>query len=417
MQDNVNVVLIGLSNYGTGYAQALIEQEDNKSVKLVAVVDPFAEKNPYFQTIKSLNIPHYNTFSEYIKATGKDREKAQLAVIASPIHLHVPQTCEALRAEINVLCEKPVCGAVQDALKMIAERDKAKKFVAIGYNWSFYDEILQMKKDFMDGKLGKVLKMKAMVLSPRSLAYYGRNNWAGKISSNKKEWILDSPVNNANSHLLHNMFFITGKSWSSSAKPISVRAELFKANDIENYDTAVMECMMDNRSKVLFVTSHATEKYHRFSMEFEFEKGKIVYTGQEFEMYWKDGNVTKYGTLDNSKHIANKLWNCVDAVQNRKKPYCGIEAALSQTIAMNAAQESPAQIIKFPAPYIKTREELAPDGTKYVYIYSEGLDESLIKCYEEWKMPSELGFEWAIPSRWIECKDYKKFPSSKHFAK
>jgi predicted dehydrogenase len=414
MQQNVNVVLIGLSAYGTFYAKALVEQGNEKSAKLVAVIDPFADKNPYFETIKSLDIPRYNTVGDYAKAAC--RQKASLALIASPIHLHAPQTCEALKSGMNVLCEKPITGAVQHAFKMMSIRDKTEKFVAIGYNWSFFKEILKIKQDFLEGKFGKALQMKTLLLNPRSPAYYNRNNWAGKIASANGEWILDSPVNNAHSHYLHNMFFITGDSWYSSAVPQLVKAELYRANDIENYDTACMECQLTNGAKLLFVTSHATQNSHKIMIQFDFEKGRLTCDGLEFKMHWNDGTIFSYGMMDENQYL-NKLWQCVDATKGTASPpYCGIEAGISQTISMNAAQESPAKIINFPKPYVKIREETAPDQSPVKFVYVEGLDEVLLKSYEEWKMPSELGCEWAIPSSSIDCTNYKKFPSAKRFA-
>ncbi len=415
MSEKANIVLIGLSAYGSLYAKALIEQENEKIATLCAVIDPYAEKNPYFATIKALNIPCYDSIREYLNAARKD--VADLAIIASPIHLHVPQTCEALKAGMNVLCEKPISGTVQDALKIIEVRKKAKKFVVIGYNWSFFSEILKIKQDFLGGKFGKPLRMKSFVLGPRSLLYYSRNNWAGKIRSDKGEFILDSPVNNAHSHYLHNMLFITGDKWSSSAKPEAIRAELYRANEIENYDTAVIEGILTNGARLLFVTSHAVQDWHKIRIEFEFEKGKLIGDGTDFKMYWNDGSVYSYGTMSDAQQL-NKLWQCIDAVQgNVPVPHCGVEAALSQTICMNAAQESPAKIINFPKPYVKVNEVVSQNKPPEKFVYVEGLSDVLVKCYEQWKMPSDLGCEWAIPSKWIRCVNYKKFPITGHFAK
>ena len=125
----ISVVLIGLSSYGAGYARLLIEQGASHNARLVGVVDPYAEKNPYWPTVKGNKIPRYDTLPEFLGG-----HLADLAVIASPIHLHCPQTCAALQTGLPVLCEKPIAGTIQEVHRMIAAREQAGKFVAIGYN-------------------------------------------------------------------------------------------------------------------------------------------------------------------------------------------------------------------------------------------------------------------------------------------
>ena len=95
--NNISIVLVGLSSYGTGYARLLIEQGHIHNASLVGIVDPYAEKNPFWPTVKEHNIPHYDALSEFLAG-----HQADLAAIASPIHLHYPQTCSALQAGMRI---------------------------------------------------------------------------------------------------------------------------------------------------------------------------------------------------------------------------------------------------------------------------------------------------------------------------
>jgi hypothetical protein len=52
--------------------------------------------------------------------------------------------------------------------------------------------------------------------------------------------IFDSPANNATAHFLHNMFYLLGATRETSAAPAVVQAELYRANAIENFDTAAI---------------------------------------------------------------------------------------------------------------------------------------------------------------------------------
>jgi len=56
--------------------------------------------------------------------------------VSSPIHCHVPQSVAALRGGSHVLCDKPSRHGA-DVDRLADARDRAGRFVMIGYQWSF----------------------------------------------------------------------------------------------------------------------------------------------------------------------------------------------------------------------------------------------------------------------------------------
>ena len=402
--NNISIVLVGLSSYGAGYARLLIEQGHIHNASLVGVVDPYAEKNPYWPTVKEHNIPRYDTLSEFLAG-----HQADLAAIASPIHLHCPQTCSALQAGLPVLCEKPIAGTIQEVQRMIAARAPAGKFVGIGYNWSFSDEIQALKRDIMAGLLGRPVRLKTIVLWPRYLSYYNRNNWAGRLRSPSGDWILDSPVNNATAHYLHNMFYILGSAPDKSAMPTEVVAELYRANDIENYDTACLRAKTHDGAEILFVTSHAVDQNLPIRCKFIFEQAKVEFqAGSGLRAIFNDGRIKEY-VIPGYDQEFNKLWQCIDAVRNGDRPVCGLEAAMAQTLCMNGAQESVLEIASFPSAMVRHQQnEQAGE-----HVVARGLTEALQTCYASWQLPSEHGFPWAKAGRRVDLSSYAWYPGGK----
>ena len=167
-------------------------------------------------------------------------------LIVTPIHLHAEHTCFALRNGANVLCEKPLAGTLIDALAMHeAQREASERggpFTAIGYQWSFSQAVQSLKRAILSGSLGRPVRMRTMVHQPRPIGYFRRNDWAGRIRTPDGHSVFDSPVNNASAHFLHNMFYLLGATRETSATPAWVQAELYRANAIENYDTAALRC-------------------------------------------------------------------------------------------------------------------------------------------------------------------------------
>ncbi|MFH1477706.1 MAG: Gfo/Idh/MocA family oxidoreductase [Verrucomicrobiota bacterium] len=402
--NNISLVLVGLSAYGTGYARELIDQGNAHNARLAGIADPYAENNPYWPVLREHKIPRYDTFDEFIA-----KQQADLVVIASPIHLHCSQTCTALRAGLPVLCEKPVAGTIQEVHQMIAAREKSGKFTAIGYNWSFSKEIQALKHDVMAGLFGRPVRLKTIVLWRRSLTYFKRNNWAGKLRMPGGAWVLDSPVNNATAHYLHNMFYILGSAPDKSTLPAEVVAELYRANDIENYDTAGLRAKTHDDVDIMFITSHAVDQTTPIRCEFVFEQAKVEFKeGSGLRAIFNNGQVKEYVIPVHDQGFS-KLWQCIDAVRNGGKPVCGLEGAMAQTLCMNGAQESMPAITSFPPAMVQRRQNEKGDE----YVMATGLAETLQTCYASWKLPSECENPWAKAGRRVDLRAYAWYPGGK----
>ena len=236
----VTLVLVGIGGMGSVYLQTLLENRDRGLFKIQGTVDPFPEGCPQLDELQTLRIPLYPDLENFF-----DRHEAELTIVSSPIQYHSPQTRLALQNASDVLCEKPLAATIQEARTIIEARDRAEKWVAVGYQWSFSPAIQALKKDILGGLFGKSKRLKCLYLWPRDEAYYRRNDWAGKQKDRAGRWILDSPANNAMAHDLHNMLYVMGATPETSAGPARVEAELYRAHDIQNFDTAAARCLTD----------------------------------------------------------------------------------------------------------------------------------------------------------------------------
>jgi predicted dehydrogenase len=401
--DNVEIALVGAGGYGTWYLNALLyNNPDTQHIRLVGVVDPYPERCVYRDELEANRIPFYTDLTDLFA-----NHAPSLVCIASPIHLHLSQTLISLEHGANVLCEKPVCATVQDVARMAEAEAAAPGFVAVGYQWSFADAIQKLKQDVMSGILGKPLRLKSRIFWPRPQSYYERNRWAGRIALDDGTWVLDSPVNNATAHYLHNMFYVLGSTRETSAALAAVQAELYRANPIENYDTAALRCMTETGVEILFYTSHAVPQNIDPIFEFEFEDAVVCYDGngdREIVAAFRDGHRKPYGnpTLNDM----GKIWQCVDAIRTGRPAACGIAAATPLTRCVNGAQESPPAIGNFPPDRLRTIDQ---SGSPLTYV--DQLDRILLDCYERNLLPSESGqADWAAAGRLIDLKDYHHFP-------
>ena len=365
----VKVMLAGIGGYGELYLTRLFRLADEGKVDVVGLVDPFPS-DKHAGEIKSRGWKLFNTTAEFYAENSAD-----LACISTPIGFHTPMILEALSHGCDVICEKPLTGDIEDVDKLIKARDEAGKFVMIGYQWSHSKAILDMKRDVIAGVYGEPEFLKTLVLWPRNKAYFKRGTgWAGKIRDKSGTLILDSVANNAAAHYLHNIFFTLGKELDRADCDFTTEAELWRANPIENFDTAVIRCAFRSGAKSLYIASHATGITRNPIFEYKFSDGELIFeeeTGGNIIGKTKSGETKVYGNpfADNLE----KLDIAVDNILTGKVFVpCGIEAASAQVRCIADCAKLPIQ--NFPADRIKVAEnELT---------YVEGLHDELCALYE-----------------------------------
>ena len=399
---DVRIGLAGIGGYGEAYLDALLHDPRAAGGRLIGVVETMPHRCRRLDELAARGIPVHPTVDALFATSRVD-----LLMIASPIHAHARQTCYALQHGANVLCEKPLAGSLADAVRMAECERASRQFAAIGYQWSFSDAVQALKRDIMAGALGRPIRMKTLVFFPRAVSYFRRNNWAGRVRTAEGEPVLDSPANNAAAHYLHNMLYLLGRTRESSTVPQSVQAELYRANEIENYDTVALRAMTSCGSEVLFYASHAVPGRRGPVCHFEFERGTVTYDADgdsTFTATFLDGRVRSYGDPNVDRN--NKIWQSIEAVDTGARPVCGIPAALAHTACVLAAQQSVKAIIEFPQRMRKlTRRE---DGESIVCVV--GLAECLTACFAEGLLPAEMDrFAWSEPSARIELPALHRF--------
>ena len=404
MKQPVRVALIGIAGYGRVYVNQVLDLPKEEGVELVAAIARRPERCDRLDEIKERGAKIYASPEEFF-AEGS----ADLVIISSPIHLHAPFTCMALENGANVLCEKPTAPTVQEALQMKEAEERTGKFAAIGYQWSYSGAIQALKKDIVSGAFGKPIRFKALVCWPRTLEYYQRNDWAARIRTDDGHLVLDSPLMNATAHYLHNMLYLLGSEQLSSVKPAEVLAELYRVNKIENYDIGTIRCKTEDDTEIFMCSAHAISTGLGPLSHGQFEKADVYYErydhqGAQWIARFRDGTIKAYGDPNDQ---GPRLMRTIDSVRTGEPVLCGIEAANSHLICINAAQESTGEIHEPPENLVRIDGE----GTAQQYSII-GIEDALVQCYNLGLLPSEHGdIAWAKAGTPLDVRDYSSYPS------
>lgn len=389
----VKVALVGIGGYGDSYVRALLQDPRAADVEFVAGADPAPQRCRRLADLQARGIPVYPSLEEVCA-----RHQPELVILATPIHLHASQVGYCLDRGINVLCEKPLAGNLADAFAMLEKERNSKAFAAIGYQWSFSAAIQALKQDILTGVLGKPIRMRCKVSFPRGLDYFGRNRWAGRIKTDDGIQVLDSPVNNATAHYLHNMLYLLGPATDRAMVPQSIQAELYRANAIENYDTAALRCRTAQGTEILFYTTHSMAERGGPESIFEFERATVTYDAQPDSHYiarFKDGTEKSYGDPNHDGH--GKTWQAVSAVRGRGSIVCRVATAIPHTLCVLGAQQS--AITDFPKELCK----LTTVDEQTTMIVVQGLNSAIAASYESGKLPAEMdAYPWSRPGQIVQ---------------
>ncbi len=372
----MKLLLVGAGGYASNYIKILLNK-DLLNIEWEGIVDPFYSVCEYKEEIDAARIPVYTTMEEFYS-----HHSADLAIICTPTFLHCEQSIYALSHNSNVLCEKPVAPTMKEAEEMLNAEKKYGRFIAIGYQWSYSDAIQALKKDILNGVLGKPLSFKTTISWPRSKAYYQRGGgWGGRIKKDGR-LVLDSIVSNACAHYLHNMFFLLGDSMEESASVAEFQAECYRANEIENFDTCCIKMNTQDGIKMYFAATHAANKNRNPEFSYTFQNGKVLFSQDESSQIvaeFNDGSKKIYGNpFENG---FKKLSDCVDAVSNGIKPICTVKTAIPHVDLIERIYKT-TPICNFKKEHIHINEE--KDA-----VYVQGLLEQIRNSYENEIMFSE----------------------------
>ena len=150
----VRVAIAGLGRAGWDiHVKGL---KDRNDFKIVACIDTEADRRKEAEAL--LGCRTHGTWKEFIKNPGD----TELVIIATASNTHTSMSCEALKAGLHVLTEKPMSVSLKEAAKMLkaAKAAKKKNLFSVHQNYRCQGELHQALAIMNSGILGKVFYIK-----------------------------------------------------------------------------------------------------------------------------------------------------------------------------------------------------------------------------------------------------------------
>ena len=269
------VAVVGMGGFAADHRSWARELDAKGAVRQVAQVAPAFDRRPFAADIAALRERGVAVYDSLRQMLAAQRREIDLVTIPTGIHLHRPMTVVCLEAGCHVLVEKPASGSIQDTDAMIRAEEQSGPQVTVGYQHLYREDVAKLKEWVCAGRFGAVRRVKAFGSWPRSLQYYGRNEWAGRYGLGDR-WVLDAPHQNAMAHAVNLMCYLGCQRPRQSLTPESIRAELYRGNAIHSADSVSLRMRSAEGAEVFFAASHCTDEQLATVFVLEAEKATVA---------------------------------------------------------------------------------------------------------------------------------------------
>lgn len=286
------IAVVGLGGYADTISRLLEREsrEPNPAVRLVGIYEPdIATHAARMDELRASGVAIADSYDALLAGP------AEAIWLPIPIELHRDFTERALAAGKAVMCEKPVAGSIDDLAAMRAARDRAHRPVAIGFQDLYDPATHAAKQRLVNGAIGELRSATLVACWPREQSYYDRNTWAGAFRR-RDTWVMDSPLSNAISHYANLVLFWLGDTLHATAHPLTVEAELYRANPIENYDTCALRVHFPGDIAALISFTHACQRQIDPQITITGTRGTLT-TGQGRDIILRDAEGTELERL------------------------------------------------------------------------------------------------------------------------
>ncbi|MBT5813654.1 MAG: Gfo/Idh/MocA family oxidoreductase [Opitutales bacterium] len=368
--------LIGVSGYASIHVEWLLQAHKNKQLIIAAFVTVEAENNS--EGAKQLKATGAQQYGSYLKMLEAQNGQLDLCFIPTGIQWHARMTIDALKIGCNVLVEKPLAGSTSDGQAVIDAMNETGRWVAVGFQDMYTDEVATLKRMILKKRIGRIKTVSMLGLWPRARSYYQRNNWTGRLRADDA-FVLDSPLNNAFAHFVNLSLFLAGDTFEQTGDAFLNNAQLYRAQDIESFDTAVVQATSQSGTEFWFGVSHACQSTLEPIIRIEGTRGSIEWN-QDYQCTihhtTKEDEILP---LLDSFQARDKMFETVlERLSNPDTRVCGPEIAICHTRLIESIHRI-GKITTFDPSQIK---EVPLEGTNSTVPVVTGLEDRLKEAFE-----------------------------------
>lgn len=380
--------LVGIGGYGRVHLRHLLDFHRRGEIELVAaVVFPPEPDATVLAELRGAGCVILESFDALVAALP--RLRIGFAVVPTPIHLHASMTVALLEAGVDVLVEKPLAATDADVAAITAAERASGRRVAVGFQYLHAPEVRALRERLSAGAIGNLRRLVVHAAWPRSHAYYARTAWAGRLRIDGVP-VLDSPVSNAMSHFLMVMLHLAGRGTAGLAEPVSLAAELYRAQAIESFDTAVLHLVTAEGVRLDFYGTHSSAAVERPSLRIEGAAGTAEWVQDSHARLTGPAGAWEHAARPEPETREQMLRDVLARLRGEAAETC-TAAMAGLHVNLIATLHRTMPITTIPAEHLRRHQM---DGQVFTYV--PGLDCRLVEAARTGRNLSEMGLPWTV---------------------
>lgn len=392
----LRTALAGVGGFGAVHLDMLDALAKEGLVEIVAFAEPH-ERPESFERLDAMGARRYGDYMAMVY----EEPELDLVCIAAPVPYHYAMARAAFERGLHVYLENPPVLRIQSLRELVNVQESHGCFCAVGFQDIARSCVATLKRRLCEGAIGPIRAIHAEARWQRTLAYYGRSPWAGKLHLGE-DWVLDGPMNNSCAHALNLCAHLAGPDLHEFAVPLRVQGELYRSAPIDGEDTNCLRAWMDTGVEVCVHLTQAAANPSPRSWTIIGEDGVACYD--------EKAGVDLPGEhidIDEQEHANLALLRrLVEVIIESDEPLLMPLAESEGFVLMaNGAYESAGRIRDIPEQY--TRRIDVGDSQAVVV---EGIEDVIEKASTEGKLFSECGAPWAIATEPFALEGYERFP-------
>ena len=237
------VVLIGANGHGRHHRRHVAELAERGLVELVGLADPAPVPDA------PAGVPLFTDHRELLAAVAAD-----VAIVCTPPHTHLPIGLDVLAAGADLLLEKP---PVLDLAQHAALADAAAAtggVIQVGFQALASPALHRLRAAIADGRLGVVRGVSVVAAWQRDDAYWARSPWAGRRTVAGRP-TLDGALANAHGHAVMQALAVL------DAPVERVEVAWCRVRPMEVEDTATLRLTLAGGAQLLIAVTLAGEEF------------------------------------------------------------------------------------------------------------------------------------------------------------
>ncbi|MGI5131261.1 Gfo/Idh/MocA family protein [Pseudonocardia sp. CA-107938] len=372
----MRIALVGVHGYGQVHLERLIELAAADRVRIAGLADPRPPDADVLERVRAVSgdVPVAADAASLLADV-----RADVTIVSTPIHTHLPLARLALAAGSHVLVEKPPTSSMEqfdELTELVADTGLACQ---VGFQSFGSRALAHAARLVADGQLGTVRGIGVHGAWTREPAYFERAPWAGRMRLGDVP-VTDGALTNAYAHAVATALRLLG---TPDDAELDVQLERFRAMSPEGDDTAAVRILGAGVPVLVAVTlCAATGRDPLLVVHGDGGRLELAYTRDTLTGQTVDGSpvTPPPGRVD---LLENLLEHVTDPGVPLLSPLSGCRPFMQVLDAVRRdgpARPLPARVLR------------VADGGRTVVT---GVDEHVRRCAEEMKLFSELPVDWS----------------------